>query len=126
LGRYDDFNPEAVALYGTVANGSSITVTGKVRIVEVNYGDSERMEASINEMVDGEILIAEFTAPELLIACRKAKAIVTDIGGLLSHAAIVSRELNLPCLVGTKHASKLFKTGDFVKVDFNLGVISKF
>lgn len=121
----DDFDPKAPALLGMVANGSVETVTGVVRIVEVDYANVQAMEASIDQMTEGEILVAEFTAPELLLACKKAKAIVTDIGGLLSHAAIVSRELNVPCLVGTKHGSKLFKTGESVKIDFKLGVISK-
>jgi pyruvate,water dikinase len=76
-------------------------------------------------MVKGEILVTEFTAPELISACRKAKAIVTDIGGLLSHAAIVSRELNIPCLVGTHNAAKILKTGDEVAIDFEIGIVNK-
>jgi phosphohistidine swiveling domain-containing protein len=121
----DDFDPKASALRGTVANGSADTIIGVARIVVIDYANVQAMQASIDQMNAGEILIAEFTAPELLLACKKAKAIVTDIGGLLSHAAIVSRELNVPCLVGTKHGSKLFKTGDSVKIDLKIGVISK-
>ncbi len=121
----EDFNPNLTHVRGTVANGCSEVIVGIVRVIEVDYANPSLMQASIDMMLKGEVLIAEFTAPELLLACQKAKAIVTDIGGLLSHAAIVSRELNVPCLVGTKSASKLFKTGDKVKIDFTLGVISK-
>jgi pyruvate,water dikinase len=60
-----------------------------------------------------------------MVACRKAAAIVTDLGGLVSHAAIVSRELNIPCIVGTKHATKIFKDGDMVEVDTQTGVVRK-
>ena len=84
-----------------------------------------RMYADIAAMVKGEILVAEFTAPELLLACKKAKAIVTDIGGMLSHAAIVSRELNIPCLVGTGNATHFLQTGDQVMIDFTIGVVHK-
>ncbi|MCI0566183.1 hypothetical protein L0Y46_03215 [bacterium] len=58
-----------------------------------------------------------------MLACQKASAIVTDIGGMLSHAAIVSRELNIPCIVGTKNASKILKNGDLVEVDADKGMV---
>jgi phosphoenolpyruvate synthase/pyruvate phosphate dikinase len=73
----------------------------------------------------GEILVSEFTAPELMAACKKAKAIITDMGGMLSHAAIISRELNIPCLVGTGNATRTLKTGDLVQIDFHLGLVTR-
>ena len=54
---------------------------------------------------------------------QAASAIVTDIGGLLFHAAIVSRELQKPCVIGTKNATSTFKDGDFVEVDAIAGVV---
>ncbi len=65
------------------------------------------------------------TSPEYIDAIRRAGAIVTDVGGLTSHAAIVSRELNIPCIVGTKIATTVLKDGDLVEVDATNGVVRK-
>jgi pyruvate,water dikinase len=65
----------------------------------------------------GDILVTEMTTPDFLIAMEKSAAIVTDIGGITSHAAIVARELGIPCIVGTENATNLLKDGDFVVVD---------
>ena len=56
---------------------------------------------------------------------KKAAAIVTDEGGLTAHAAIVARELSIPCIVGTKFATRAFKDGDMVEVDADRGIVSK-
>jgi len=53
----------------------------------------------------------------------KAKAVVTDEGGMSSHAAIISREFKIPCIVGTKIATRVIKDGDIIKVDANKGII---
>jgi pyruvate,water dikinase len=98
-------------------------VTGRVKIIPVDYGNAARVWQSIDDMNENDILVAETTAPELVVACRKAAAIVTDVGGLLSHAAIVSRELKIPCVVGTGNASKILHDGDFVQVDGTKGTI---
>lgn len=71
------------------------------------------------------ILVTNMTSPEYLPAMKKAKAIVTDEGGLTCHAAIVSRELNIPCIIGTKIATKVFKDGDMVEVDATKGIVRK-
>ncbi len=71
----------------------------------------------------GRILVASSTAPTHVPAMEKAAAIVTDEGGLLSHAAIVSREFKKPCVVGTKHATLVLKDGDLVEVDAGKGVV---
>ncbi|MDO8558104.1 MAG: PEP/pyruvate-binding domain-containing protein [bacterium] len=72
---------------------------------------------------DGEILVAAMTRPEFVPLMKKAKAIVTDEGGITSHAAIVSRELGKPCIIGTRVATKLLKDGDLVEVDAERGVV---
>lgn len=72
--------------------------------------------ADMIKMNQGDILLSVATTPDILPAMKKAGAIVTDYGGITSHAAIVSRELNVPCLIGTKYATKLFKDGDKVIV----------
>ena len=59
------------------------------------------------------------------IKLAKAITIVTDEGGLTSHAAIVSRELGIPCILGTKVATKVLKDGDLVEVDAEKGVVRK-
>ena len=75
-------------------------------------------------MPEGAILVAGQTRPSLMPAIRKAGAIITDEGGITSHAAIVSRELKIPCVIGTEFATKIFKTGDLVKVDAQKGIAS--
>lgn len=65
----------------------------------------------------GNILVAQMTTPDYIFFMRKASAIVTDTGGITSHAAIVSRELNVPCIVGTKNATTLFRAGDLLQVN---------
>lgn len=71
------------------------------------------------------ILVTNMTSPEYLPAIKQAKAIVTDEGGLTCHAAIVSRELGIPCIIGTKIATQVFKDGDRVEVDATRGIVRK-
>jgi phosphoenolpyruvate synthase/pyruvate phosphate dikinase len=78
---------------------------------------------SINKVKKGDILVASMTRPEYMPALRKAAAIVTDEGGITCHAAIVSRELGIPCIVGTKIATQVLKDGQRVEVDADEGVV---
>ena len=71
----------------------------------------------------GDILVSVATTPAIVPAMKKAAAIVTDEGGLTCHASIVSRELQIPCVVGTKNASQVLKDGMLVEVDANKGVV---
>ncbi|NLH45055.1 MAG: phosphoenolpyruvate synthase [Acholeplasmataceae bacterium] len=81
----------------------------------------------IDEFKDGEILVTEMTAPDWVPAMKKAKAIVTDSGGMTCHASIVSRELGIPCIVGTKSrgesATTAIKDGIDITVDASNGVV---
>ncbi len=77
----------------------------------------------IKKMEDGDILVSPATNPNLMPAIKKAAAIVTDEGGLTCHAAIVSREFGIPCIVGTKVATKALKDGDEVEVDADKGIV---
>lgn len=83
--------------------------------------------ANIDEFKDGEILVTTMTAPDWVPAMKKAKAIVTDAGGMTCHAAIVSRELGIPCIVGTKSRSEEatvnIKNGQDITVDASNGVV---
>ncbi|MBN1386472.1 hypothetical protein JW968_05875 [Candidatus Woesearchaeota archaeon] len=74
---------------------------------------------------EGDIIVASMTRPEMVPAMKKAAAIVTDEGGVTSHAAIVSRELGVPCIIGTKNATKILKDGDLVEVDAEKGIVRK-
>jgi phosphohistidine swiveling domain-containing protein len=73
----------------------------------------------------GMVLVASMTTVDYVPAMHKAAAIVTDDGGLACHAAIVSRELGVPCIVGTKIATQAFKTGDKVEVDAAHGIVKR-
>jgi phosphoenolpyruvate synthase/pyruvate phosphate dikinase len=90
-------------------------VTGEVTIVLNNNNFSKFKE--------GQILVTGATRPDFVPLMKKAAAIIADEGGLLSHAAIVSRELKKPCIVGTKIATQVLKDGDLVEVDADKGVV---
>jgi pyruvate, water dikinase len=77
----------------------------------------------INKVKEGDVLVAPMTSPDYVPAMRRAAAIVTDEGGVTSHAAIVSRELGIPCVVGTKEATDLIKEGTVVTVDGTKGLV---
>jgi len=92
-------------------------VRGRVKLI-LNQSDIIKMKA-------GDIMVSPATNPDLIIAMKKARAIITDTGGIISHAAIVSRELKIPCVVGTKNATKFLADGDMVEVDAEKGFITK-
>jgi len=77
----------------------------------------------MTKMKKGDILVSIATDPDIVPAMKKASAIVTEQGGVTSHAAIVSRELNIPCVIGTKIATKVLKDGQLVEVDANKGIV---
>jgi phosphoenolpyruvate synthase/pyruvate phosphate dikinase len=77
------------------------------------------------KMKNGDVLVAIATNPDVVPAMKKAAAIVTDQGGVTCHAAIVSRELGIPCVIGTKHATKILRDGDEVEVDAAKGTVKK-
>jgi len=88
---------------------------GKVKIIK-NYD-------GIKKFKPGMVLVANTTHPNYLPAMKMATAIVTDEGGITSHAAIVSREFGIPCIVATKVATKVLKDGNLVEVDANKGIV---
>ncbi len=90
-------------------------VAGKVHLIP--------SAEQVSEFNAGEILVTEMTAPDWVPAMKKAKAIVTDSGGMTCHAAIVSRELGIPCIVGSKNGTEILKSGMEVTVDAKRGVV---
>ncbi len=77
----------------------------------------------IDKIKTGDVLVAPMTSPDYVPAMKKASAIVTNEGGMTSHAAIVSREMGIPCVVGTKTGTKVLKEGDVVTVNGSTGEI---
>ncbi len=77
------------------------------------------------KMKNGDILVAVSTNPDVVPAMKKAAAIITEQGGVTCHAAIVSRELGIPCVIGTKIATRVLKDGDIVEVDASHGIVKK-
>jgi phosphohistidine swiveling domain-containing protein len=95
-------------------------VTGKVVVLR------ERDHKNYAQVLAGKkdfVLVTFMTRPEIVPHLKEACAIVTNEGGITCHAAIVSRELGVPCIVGTKHATEVFKDGDLVEVDAENGVV---
>ena len=77
----------------------------------------------ISELQKGEILVAAVTSPSWTPVFGKVAAAVSDIGGIMSHAAIVSREYGMPAVVGTGDATSRIKTGDRLRVDGDTGTV---
>ncbi|OGC50249.1 phosphoenolpyruvate synthase [candidate division WWE3 bacterium RIFCSPHIGHO2_01_FULL_40_23] len=104
---------EKLLLSGLAASPG--VVFGKVRIIK---GPKE-----IGRVKEGDVLVATMTNPDYVPAMRRAVAIVTDEGGRTSHAAIVSRELGIPAVVGTVNATKILKDGEVITVDGGFGKV---
>lgn len=77
----------------------------------------------LKDVQEGEILVAALTEPDYVPAMQRAAAFVTDEGGVISHTAIIAREMKKPCVIGTKFATKVFKNGDVVEVDAEKGIV---
>ncbi len=92
-------------------------VRGRVRVIRATH--------EMAAFVDGEILVTNQTTPEFVPIMRKAAAIVTEQGGITSHAAVISRELGIPCVIGTTIATRVLKDGDLVEVDATNGLVRK-
>ncbi len=99
-----------------ISVGSKIG-TGAVRVIRDVRG--------IHDFKKGEVLVTEITDPDWEPIMKIASAIVTDKGGRTSHAAIVSRELGIPCIVGSNDATKKLKTGSVITVDCASGEVGK-
>ncbi|MFA6215791.1 MAG: PEP-utilizing enzyme [Patescibacteria group bacterium] len=90
--------------------------SGKVKIIMPN--DDKHIR-------NGRVLVTKMTTPDFVPLIKKCAAIVTDEGGVTCHAAIVSREFKVPCVIGTKIATNIFKDGDLIEVNATEGVIKK-
>lgn len=79
----------------------------------------------LSKIREGDIMVTHDTSTEMTSVMKKAAAIVADLGGLVSHSAIVAREFKTPCIVRAKIARQVFKDGDLVEVDADRGVVRK-
>ena len=98
------------------ASGPSAGVAEQVVYVMQDPTEADNLEG-------GEVLVAHTTDPSWAPAMYLASALVVDIGGLMSHAAIVARELGVPCVMGTKNGTRSLRTGDTVRVDGESGEV---
>lgn len=113
--RTEEVDQNIIELKGTCACIGKVSGTVKVIKHKTDY----------SKFTKGDILITYATNPNMVPLMKKASAIVTDEGGITCHAAIVSRELGVPCIVGTRFSTKIFKDNDQVEVNATLGTIKK-
>lgn len=114
---------ETKAVAGTIASWPDKSLTkiiGRAFVLTTAFD----AESKLVDFKPGDILVATQTHPNLISIMKEAEAIITDEGGVTCHAAIVSRELKKPCVIGTRLATKIFKTGDLIEIKNN-GEISK-
>lgn len=105
---------ELKGFVASTGKGKGVLIRGKVRIV------FDPIKDKFNK---GEILVSGMTRPEFVPLMKQAKAIITNEGGITTHAAIISRELETPCIIGTKVATDVLKNGDYIQLDLNEGTI---
>lgn len=109
-------NVQESMIHGVVASvGQSFHFRGTAKII-LTIDEIDKLE-------EGDILVTTMTSPDFVLCMKKSGAIITDVGGILSHAAIVSRELGKPCIVGTEVATKVIKDGDVVEIHSGRGTV---
>ncbi len=102
-----------ILLRGETASAG--VASGPVRIV-LSAGE-------LGKVQKGDVLVTKMTMPDFVPAMQRAAAIITDEGGMTSHAAIVSREMGTPCIVGTEHATHVLRDGQIVTVHALRGIV---
>lgn len=111
----------------------SIKTEKEIKGVVASYSKENIIKGEANVVLDpgkarfrkGQILVTSMTRPEFVPIMHLAKAIITDEGGVTTHAGIVSRELGIGCIVGTRDATRLLKTGDKIVIDLEKGTVKK-
>lgn len=111
----EEIDSKKQVLKGTCASPGE--AVGKVKIIQ-NI-------RQMNKMEKGDVLVAQNITPDLTLAMKKASAVLSEMGGLTCHAAIISRELGIPCIVGVEHAVEILKDNEIVKVDATSGTIQR-
>lgn len=107
------YNSRGSVIKGSIAFSGNIQ--GQVMVI--------KNKSEIRLFKRNYILVSPMTTPDYLVAMKKAKAFITDEGGLLCHAAIIAREMKKPCIIGTKIATRVLHDGDLVEVDADKGIV---
>lgn len=122
---YND--PDAKELFEAANHVDIKEIKGMIASVgtqEIILGEVNIVNNQAKEIFEpGKILVTSMTRPEFVPMMRRAKAVITNEGGIACHAAIVSRELGIPCIIGTKAATKVLKNGDKVEMDMKTGIV---
>ncbi len=113
--QHEVIRNDVTEIQGTTASAGR--ATGRVRIVA--------RRSDMSAFADGEVLVTAMTTPDYIHLMKKSAAIVTDEGGITSHAAVFSREIGKPCIIGTRIATTVLKDGDMVEVDAEKGIVKK-
>lgn len=117
----DDVQKVSTRSRGVVEVGGTIANRGRAKgVAKLIFGVKDMKKVN-----RGDIIISLMTRPELVPVMIKSSGIVTDFGGILCHAAIVSREFGIPCIVGTRHATSVFKDGDIIELNAYDGIVRK-
>jgi len=119
-GKLETADVEDLSKAEIILKGAAASLGIKSGPVKIIHKPTE-----IDKVNEGDILVTEMTTPDFVPAMKKAVAIVTDTGGRTCHAAIVSRELGIPCVVGTGTATHTLKTGQMITVDGAKGLVYK-
>ena len=99
--------------------------THKGTVYKLVAGDNAELQEAVQAFKQGQVLVTSMTQPNMMPVARKAGAILTDEGSITSHAAIIARELGIPCVVGCQNSMQTLKDGDYVEVDADKGVVKK-
>lgn len=118
----NNINKNKNIVKGLVASKGN--VEGMAYVLNADFSNYDKLEEIIDDMPYNCILVTETTSPDIIRACHKSIGIITNQGGIASHAAIISRELKIPCIVGTKNATKIIKTGDIIIMNGSTGDVS--
>ncbi len=110
------YTPKGKTIRGSVAcHANKNQVTGRALLVTCNDPNSVMLARS--RMLDGDIIVTSMTQFNTLDLIKRASGIITDEGGILSHASIIARELSIPCITGTRNASSILQDGDMVTIN---------
>jgi phosphohistidine swiveling domain-containing protein len=128
--KYEVITADARGTFQKIFEKKSLQAVNDFRGLSANRGVARgpaRIVKSATETKNvrpGDVLVAVMTRPDYIMGMKKAAAIVTNEGGVTCHAAIVARELNIPCVIGTKIATEVLHDGDIVEVNGNHGVVT--
>ncbi len=119
------FKPHAEERAVLVEEAGKILLKGETASAGVYSGPVKLVHdpSELGKVAKGDVLVTTMTTPDMVPAMQKAGAIITNEGGMTCHAAIVSREMGTPCIVGTEHATEVLKEGEIVTVHASRGIV---